>query len=504
MKTPILRLQNLIRTAFALAVLAASFTACSDDDSDDGEGQPTLSITALTPATGRAGEAITISGTGFGTTPSLNTVSFKSANATPVDALVTEASATTLKVTIPQGAQTGVVTVKVGSKTATSPQPFTLDTSLGLPALVSLNPTNGFVNTEITITGTNFGTDKSVLKVLFGTTEVTDIISATETSIKVKVPATLSAGEIDIKVKRGDSESASGLKFTVNKTPVAVKNVYWSSSNGIYRGAITASGVEITRLYEETNAAGIEIDVNGGFIYWNRPGKILRAPLSGAGPIETLYETSGSTGLLYAVYDLVIDPASGILCVQAGTRTGNQYIHKGSMQGSANQPLTTLYTFPSPRPEPHGIKLMITGNTLYWTEKIGKKIKKGDLSGTEPVTLFDEGDGIGAPTGLTFDADGNIYISDQNNLSGVNDSKIFKGKIDGTGSLSILVPTGSDVRKPEDLEIDLENGFIFWMNQVDESGTATAIMRAKLDGSETEKLFDGFEFGYYFDLEISE
>ncbi len=388
MKTNTSKIYRLLSTFLIITVLTTLFFSCKDDEGGGDDPLPALTIASFTPATARVGESITITGTGFGKTPSLNSVTFKGATIA-ADALVTEATETTLKVTVPEGAQTGPLTVKVGSNTATSTASFTLDTSLGSPTLVSLNPTNGFVNTQIVITGTNFGTDKNVVKVFFGVTEVSEIIDLTATTITVKVPASLAAGEVEIKVKRNDKESASTLKFTVNKIPVSVKKVYWTSSEGIFSGEISETGVDIKKLYDVNNAKGIEADPVGKYLYWAQSGKVVRAPIEGGGTIETLYQTTGAAGSLFLVFDIVVDPVTDVLCIQAAPVSGGkQYIMKGSAKGSAVAALTTLYTLTSA--DPKNIKMTLDNTRLYWTELKTKKVTAGDLNGTPEVVLFDE------------------------------------------------------------------------------------------------------------------
>src|SRR5690606_39577504 len=60
--------------------------------------------------------------------------------------------------------------------------------SLNEPAIALLSPESGVVGTIISIKGTGFGTDVSKVKVRFSTTEVTSIISVTDTLIQVEAP----------------------------------------------------------------------------------------------------------------------------------------------------------------------------------------------------------------------------------------------------------------------------------------------------------------------------
>lgn len=75
-----------------------------------------LGISALSPDNGLDGTVVTITGTGFNTTPSQNMVYFNGVQAT-----VTSATATQLVVTAPAGTTTGVVTVNTNGLTATGP-----------------------------------------------------------------------------------------------------------------------------------------------------------------------------------------------------------------------------------------------------------------------------------------------------------------------------------------------------------------------------------------------
>jgi YD repeat-containing protein len=80
-----------------------------------------LSIISFTPASGSVGGAVTISGTGFNSTPSQNTVKFNGVAGT-----VTSASPTQLTVIVPIGATTGTISVTTSAGTVTSSSSFTV------------------------------------------------------------------------------------------------------------------------------------------------------------------------------------------------------------------------------------------------------------------------------------------------------------------------------------------------------------------------------------------
>ena len=75
---------------------------------------PPANISAMSPITGRVGDAVVLTGTGFSTALADNVVLFNGTAAT-----VTGVTATTLTVIVPSGATTGLVTLKVKGTDAT-------------------------------------------------------------------------------------------------------------------------------------------------------------------------------------------------------------------------------------------------------------------------------------------------------------------------------------------------------------------------------------------------
>lgn len=100
-----------------------------------------LSVTGLSVASGSVGTAVTVTGTGFESTIASDSVQFNGVAAT-----VTAASATSLTTSVPAGATTGKVTVKVGASTAEGPV-FTV-TGLILGSVATQS--NGVVGGTIT------------------------------------------------------------------------------------------------------------------------------------------------------------------------------------------------------------------------------------------------------------------------------------------------------------------------------------------------------------------
>lgn len=94
-------------------------TSCDDDENPTPETPVELAIASFTPTSGNVGTSVTITGTGFSTTLANNTVKFGTVSST-----VTAATATSLTVTVPEGAVLGnnpiIVSVTENSQTKTT------------------------------------------------------------------------------------------------------------------------------------------------------------------------------------------------------------------------------------------------------------------------------------------------------------------------------------------------------------------------------------------------
>ncbi len=144
-------------------------------------------ITDLNTTGGSPGDTIVITGGNFSEVPTENTVQFGG-----VDAEVTAASLTELTVIIPEGALSGELTVIVfGQGTSNG---FTI-----APEVTGFSPEMGIVDTEITITGTNFNPDPENNQVTLNGAIAT-IVSVSPTELIVQVPAEATSGAIAIEI----------------------------------------------------------------------------------------------------------------------------------------------------------------------------------------------------------------------------------------------------------------------------------------------------------------
>ncbi len=112
-----LKFLNLTLAIIFLGLIGVTMEACKSDTAVT----PVPSIASFAPTSGKAGDQVVITGTNFDATAANNTVNFNGAPAT-----VSAATATTLTVSVPANATTGIITVIVKGQTATSSTSFTV------------------------------------------------------------------------------------------------------------------------------------------------------------------------------------------------------------------------------------------------------------------------------------------------------------------------------------------------------------------------------------------
>jgi hypothetical protein len=199
-------------------------------------------LTQLSPAQGRVGTLVTISGQRFAPSAAANTVRFGS-----VAAPVLSATATTLTVRVPAGASTGPVQVITSEGSGRSVQTFSV---FQVPTLAPLVPAEGVPGGVITLTGTEFSGVAAQDTVRFNG-EVAVVQQATSTSLRVVVPATATTGKIRINTLGGQVESTQD--FVVWYPPTLVS---FSPSKGKAGDIVTMMGTNFAPAVRNTVSFG--------------------------------------------------------------------------------------------------------------------------------------------------------------------------------------------------------------------------------------------------------
>lgn len=162
-----------------------------------------LSITEIAPDYGKADTEVTIKGTGFSALKEENTVKLGD-----VSLDIVSASATELKVTIPENGTHNRISVAVLGNTAESTATFHYE-----PLVAGVDKESAKVGDEITLTGEHFDTDPQLLEVKVGD-KMMEITSATLTEIKFKVAADTESGRITVARKGKDPVEGPELEIT--------------------------------------------------------------------------------------------------------------------------------------------------------------------------------------------------------------------------------------------------------------------------------------------------
>jgi YD repeat-containing protein len=164
------------------------------------------SITGLAPTSGIAGTPVTISGNTFGSSQGTSTVTFNGAAATP-----TSWGATSIVVPVPGSASSGNVVVTVGGLASNG----SLFTFIPTPVIGGLSPATGPANTQVTVSGSHFGSPQGTGTISFNGVPAT-VVSWGDTAILAAVPAGATSGQV---VVSQGGFSSPGVTFTVVGAP---------------------------------------------------------------------------------------------------------------------------------------------------------------------------------------------------------------------------------------------------------------------------------------------
>lgn len=205
---------------------------------------PLHTVTGFSPTSGPVGTSVTITGTGFSTTPANNTVRFNGNIAT-----VTASTATSITAIVPAGDATGFIAVVVNSLTVLSnPNVFNVD-----PTITGFTPSSGAIGTSVTITGTNFDAVPGGNTVRFNGTAAT-VTASTATSITTTVPVGAITGPIS--VTRNSITGTSASNFSVTLPPPTISS--FTPGSGLIGATVTITGTNFS-----TTPANNSVSFNG-------------------------------------------------------------------------------------------------------------------------------------------------------------------------------------------------------------------------------------------------
>ncbi|HBA73741.1 MAG: hypothetical protein A2X82_16455 [Geobacteraceae bacterium GWC2_55_20] len=205
-------------------------------------GIPAVSISGFTPSSAIPGGTVTITGSNFSTNPTSNQVCFGTQCTTPYSATSTQ-----LLVTVPCGAQNGPISVSTGSQAAFSSTSFTVPA----PTITSIFPTQGPLNANVVIYGTNFSNCQSN-QVSFNYQNSFNVSWFSSSQISAYVPFGATTGLVRVTTEGG---TATGPTYTVLPNPAITSTSPESGPAGTV--------VTVTGSFYEMNPAMYQILVDG-------------------------------------------------------------------------------------------------------------------------------------------------------------------------------------------------------------------------------------------------
>jgi sugar lactone lactonase YvrE len=334
---------------------------------------PPPTLARFYPASAATGTSVTITGTNFAAATAGNVVKF---NGTP--AIVLEATARSLIVSVPAGASSGKITVEVGAQSATSANDFTLTLPASPVTITGFSPGIGKGGTNVTVTGTNFSTFIIGNYVTLNGTPAL-VTGATATSLTIVVPEEATSGKISVEVGSHSATSADDFVFDAT-IGLDVSTFAGSGEIGSADGDGTAA--------EFFGPHGIAIDATGNLYVADLGNHIIRK-ITPDGTVTTL-------------------AGSGISGFADGIGTAAQFSG------------------------PQGIALDAAGN-IYVADQATQRIRKITPAGVVSTLAgsgvhvpfagvaggFADGDGATAkfylPKGVAVDASGNVFVADNVN-----------------------------------------------------------------------------------------
>lgn len=257
----------------------------------------------------------------------------------------------------------------------------------------------------------------------------------------------------------------------------ATAGLYWANFNSnelvFARGDGTGS---LTSVITVNTPIGIAVDEVNEKIYWTvrNVDAIYVNNKDGSGSPTVLFDGADGVNI---PGDIAVDVTNGFLY---WANSNDDKIYRGNSDGSGTP--TALFTGPAQGVDnPIGLVFDAVNSRLYWAnytdiDTIPNTIYRGNTNGTGLALLFNEADGVDFAYGLALD-EGTNTLFWANNFG----NNIMKGNADGTGSPTVLFPTGGLF--PLGVALNSSEGQIFWTES--DYGSNSNIRVGNMDGSGT-------------------
>jgi hypothetical protein len=287
-------------------------------------GDPgTPNILSISPATGRAGDQITIVGSSFGNPQGSGSVWLGSTYGT-----VVSWSNTQVVATIASGSSSGVAQIYAGGVWSNA-----ISLTVITPNITSISPTTGYSGDQITITGTGFGSSQGSGNVWLGSTYGT-VVSWSDTQVVATIVSGATSGVAQILQGGVWSNAISLTVITPNITSI-------SPNNGVAGTSVTFTG---TGFRSSQGSGAVWLGSTYGTVTSWSDTQIVATVATGStsGVAQVLQGGVWSNAITFTVntpHITSISPTSGV----AGTQITINGTGFAASQGSGNVWLGSTY-----------------------------------------------------------------------------------------------------------------------------------------------------------------
>ncbi|WNV87867.1 RHS repeat-associated core domain-containing protein [Umezawaea sp. Da 62-37] len=238
------------------AIARYTYDAAGNILSVDRLGTPAIAVLSAVPSRVRAGDVVTLTGKGFGTTVAANTVKINGTTAT-----VKTAAADKLTVTVPAAATSGPVTVTTSAGTATLAGVTVIANDK--PTISGFTPTTAPAGTVVTLAVTN--PDPEFANNLVRINGILAAVTArTATTLTVTVPPGVGSGTVQLSTPAGTATSTAVLVVPPAPATPAELDTAASIPVGTATPVPVAAGKYALRYFSAADGERFAVQLDGG------------------------------------------------------------------------------------------------------------------------------------------------------------------------------------------------------------------------------------------------